>query len=345
MAKRSRRSQPNLSEAETLPTEQLVEPFDQADLITEIQETAQKLVRDQATRGDCKLISRALKELRYAFKVFKPLRKQRKVTVFGSARTAASHPAFIAAEKFGKLMAAEGWFVVTGAGNGIMEAGHRGAGADMSIGLNILLPFEQEANTVVREPLLINLKYFFTRKLLFVKEVHAVALFPGGFGTMDEGFETLTLVQTGKRDPMPIVLVDEPGGTYWRKFHDFVVEELLNRALISPADMSLFRVTDSVEEAVEEIMQFYSVYHSLRYVRKQLVLRLNNPVSDAQLEQLNTQFADITEAGRITRSDPLPQEADDAHIAHLPRLVFQFNRRDFGRLREMIDVINTFDGR
>lgn len=330
-----------LSESIVMPTEQTVEPYDQAALIEDIKRSADKLARDQASRGDVKLLARALKELRYAFKIFKPFRLNRKITVFGSARTPPHEPVFQSAIEFGRKMAGDGWMVVTGAGGGIMEAGHIGAGKAMSIGVNIILPFEQDANPVIlNDEKLIHLKYFFTRKLLFVKEVHAIALFPGGFGTQDEGFETLTLVQTGKRDLMPIVLVDEPGGGYWKGWEKFVIEQLLDRRLISPADMSLFRITESVEEAHREILHFYSVYHSMRYVKRDLVFRLNQEPSDELLDRLNTEFADIIESGKIVRSSALPLEVDDAHLQDLPRLVFRFNRHGFGRLRQMVDVIN-----
>jgi uncharacterized protein (TIGR00730 family) len=337
------RSRPDLSETDVLSAAQSVE-FDLTSpdaRVLEIKETADKLVRDQATRGDLKIISRALKELRYAFKVFKPYRLHRKITVFGSARTPPEHPAYRMAVDFGRRMAQEGWMVVTGGGGGIMEAGHEGAGRDMSFGLNIVLPFEQEANPVIsQDSKLINFKYFFTRKLLFVKEVHAIALFPGGFGTLDEGFETLTLVQTGKRDLMPIVCVDEPGDGYWLAWKTFIGKQLLDRGLISPADMSLFRIVDSVEAAAKEVLTFYSTYHSMRYVRRKLVLRLNTEPSDALLDRLNAEFADIIESGKIVKSPALPLESDDKHLHHLPRLVFNFNRRDIGRLRQMVDVIN-----
>lgn len=323
-----------------MPTEHFPEPSDTAQLIEEIKQSADKLARDHATRGDVKLLARALRELRYAFKVFKPFRLNRKVTIFGSARTLPAHPAFIEAVEFGRQMAAAGWMVVTGAGGGIMEAGHMGAGQAMSIGINIMLPFEQSANPIIMgDPKLVHLKYFFTRKLLFVKEVHAIALFPGGFGTQDEGFEVLTLVQTGKRDLMPIVLIDEPGGNYWTRWEEFIVEQLLEKELISPADMSLFRVVHSVAEAVAEIQKFYSVYHSMRYVREKLVFRLTQEPSPELLERLNTEFRDIIK-GRIERCSALPVESDDAHLADFPRLIFQFNRRDIGRLRQMVDVIN-----
>lgn len=343
MADQVPQSRPDLSETDVLSSSQSIEfePLGPDALVTEIKEVADKLVRDQTTRGDLKIILRALKELRYAFKVFKPFRLQRKVTMFGSARTPPDAPVYRLGQEFGRQMAERGWMVVTGGGAGIMEAGHAGAGREMSFGLNIMLPFEQEANPVIsHDDKLINFKYFFTRKLLFVKEVHAIALFPGGFGTQDEGFETLTLVQTGKRDLMPIVCVDEPGGTYWRKWREFVVQQLLDHKLISPADMSLFRCFESVDGAVDEIIRFYSVYHSMRYVRRKLVLRLNREPGEALLARLNEEFADIVESGKIVRSDALPLESDDPHLAQLPRLVFQFNRKDIGRLRQMVDVIN-----
>jgi uncharacterized protein (TIGR00730 family) len=341
MARKHRRVRPDVSETNVLATEQEGELDRTQLLIDEIHETADKLVRDQATRGDLKIISRALKEFRYAFKVFKPFRRQRKVTVFGSARMTPDHPAYLQAVEFGRRMAAEGWFVVTGAGGGIMEAGHVGAGRDWSIGLNIMLPFEQVANPVIEgDKKLINLKYFFTRKLLFVKEVHGIVLFPGGFGTQDECFETLTLVQTGKRDLMPIVCVDQPGGRYWKNWLEYVKEHLLGDGLISPSDLSLFKVTDDVEEALDEVIGFYSVYHSMRYVRDRLYLRLHQDPPDELLDRLNTEYADIVERGRIERAAAHPFEADDEHLADLPRLAFNFNRREIGRLRQMVDLIN-----
>lgn len=325
----------------SLPTGDQDVSLDRLTLINEIKETADKLGRDQATRGDLKILSRVLRELRYAFKVFTPYRLHRKVTVFGSARTKPDTMVYQHAVEFGRKMADAGWMVVTGAGGGIMEAGHVGAGKLRSMGVNIMLPFEQEPNYVInRDEKLIHLKYFFTRKLLFVKEVHAIVLFPGGFGTQDEGFETLTLIQTGKRDLMPVVCVDEPGGTYWSAWRQFIVDQLLNKGLISPADMSLFKVTSNVDEAVREVLGFYGVYNSQRYVKKKLVLRLHREPTDELIERLNDEFHSFVEAGRIEKSGPLPLEADEPHLEHLPRLVFQFNRRDIGRLRQMIDVIN-----
>lgn len=312
-----------------------------AALIAEIKETADKLNRDQASRGDLKILSRAMKELRYAFKVFTPYRNIKKVTVFGSARTPPSHPDFQASLEFGQQMAELGWMVVTGAGGGIMEGAHIGAGTAMSMGVNIMLPFEQEANPVINnDSKLVTFRYFFTRKLMFVKEVHAVVLFPGGFGTQDELFEVLTLVQTGKRDMMPIVCVDHPGGTYWSNWFEFVRQELLERELISPRDLSLVRLTDDVNVAVEEVVKFYSNYHSMRYIRDLLVLRVHKPVTDTLLTRLNDEFSGILLGGKIERTDTHSFEFEDADTRDLPRIGLRFNRRDAARLREMIDVIN-----
>jgi len=311
------------------------------DLIERIHQSADKLAQDDSTRGDLKILARTILELRYAFKVFTPYRSKRKVTVFGSARTRPDEPSYQQAVQLGRLMAASGWLVVTGAASGIMEAGHLGAGRENSMGLNIMLPFEQEANRVIADdPKLVHMKYFFTRKLMFVKECHAVCLLPGGFGTLDEGMEVLTLVQTGKRAMIPVVFLAAPGGDFWREFERFIREKLLARGMIAPSDMSLFRLTDDVEEAVAEILGFFRVYHSMRYVRDRLVLRLVRPIDDALLDAINGQFADIVVRGTIVQGGPLAEERDEPELAHLPRLVFHFNRYDFGRLRQLIDCLN-----
>ncbi len=324
---------------ETPPDER--QPVGVEQLVQQLKETADKLIRDHANRGDVKLLSTALKELRYAFKVLGPYRGRRKVTVFGSARLKADDPAYTQAVDFSRRMAEAGYMVITGAASGIMEAGHVGAGREHSIGVNILLPFEQSANSVIAGDIkLMHLKYFFTRKLLFVKEADAVALFPGGFGTLDEGFEVLTLVQTGKSHLFPIVMVDAPGGDYWKRLDGFIREVLLERGLISPADTSLFKVTDSVDEAVREVREFYRVYHSMRYVRGDLVLRLQHRLPEGLLRQINAEFADIVEAGTIEQTSALADEANDPQVAELPRLRFRFDRRNLGRLRMLIDLIN-----
>jgi uncharacterized protein (TIGR00730 family) len=311
------------------------------ELIQQIKETADKLVRDGASRGDVKLLSTALRELRYAFKVFRLYRHMRKVTIFGSARLPLDHPACRQAIAFSQRLSEAGYMVITGAAQGIMEAGHVGAGRAKSIGVNILLPFEQEANAVIAgDAKLMHLKYFFTRKLLFVKESDGIALFPGGFGTQDEGFEALTLVQTGKSHMFPIVMLDEPGGDYWRHWERFVRDLLLQRKLISESDMALFKVTDSVDEAVAEVLNFYRVYHSMRYVKGDLVLRLQRELSGEALEKIRTEYADIVRSGTFEQTRALPAEVGDEHIAHLPRLRFRFDRHNLGRLRMLIDTIN-----
>jgi uncharacterized protein (TIGR00730 family) len=309
--------------------------------VQQIKETADKLLRDHANRGDVKLLATALRELRYCFKVFAAYRDRRKVTVFGSARLPLEHPSCRQAIEFGQRMAQAGFMVVTGAAAGIMEAGHLGAGREHSIGVNILLPFEQSANTTIHgDTKLMHLKYFFTRKLLFVKESDAIALFPGGFGTLDEGFEVLTLVQTGKSHLFPIVFVEPPEENYWEQVVDFFRDVLLKRGLISPADRHLFRLTKSVEEAVGEIVQFYRVYHSMRYVRGDLALRLQHKLPAETLEQIRDEFKDIVKAGTFEQVDAVPGESGDTHLAHMPRLLFKFDRKNLGRLRQMVDMIN-----
>jgi len=316
-----------------------------ADLIQSIKESADKLASHHARRGDLKILSRILRELGYAFRVFTPYRSWRKVTMFGSARTSSDEPAYRQAVRFGRAMAEHGWLVVTGASSGIMEAGHVGAGREHSMGLNILLPFEHAANSVIAgDEKLVYMKYFFTRKLMFVKESHAMCLLPGGFGTLDEGLEVLTLLQTGKRDMVPVVLLDEPGGDYWSEFQRFVEKHLLGHGMIHRDDLSLFKRTDAIEEAVAEILRFFRVYHSMRYVRSNLVLRLNRPLDERLLDEINTQFADILTGGRFTQSGPLPEEKDEPDLAELPRLIFPFNRRALGRLRQLIDYLNRESG-
>jgi hypothetical protein len=312
-----------------------------SDLIDKIKESADKLERDGSSRGDLKLLSRALRELRYAFKVFSPYRRQRKVTVFGSARTPSDAPAYLQAVEFGRAMASHDWLVVTGAASGIMEAGHRGAGREHSMGLNIMLPFEQVANPVIMgDHKLVHMKYFFTRKLMFVKECDAVVCLPGGFGTLDEALEVLTLLQTGKRDMVPLVLLDAPGGTYWQSFHEFIVTNLLGREMISPEDLSLFVMTDKCDQAVEEILSFYRVYHSMRYVKHLVVFRLRRPLDPHLVADINRHFQDLLSEGKFEVREALVEEKDDPLLADFPRLVFHFNRRSLGRLRQLINCIN-----
>ena len=314
------------------------------DLIQVIKDYADKLADDRASRGDLKIISRALRELRYAFKVFAPYRHCRKVTIFGSARTPPTAPAYQHAVDFGRRMAQRGWMVVTGAAQGIMEAGLVGAGREHAMGINILLPFEQQANPVIAgDPKLVHMKYFFTRKLMFVKECDAVVCLPGGFGTLDEALEVLTLLQTGKRDLVPLVLLDEPGGRYWNSLRDFVRTHLLQPGLISPEDEYLYKLTDNLEDAVGEIIEFFHLYHSMRYVKELLVFRLRRELPDARLDAVRRDFADLLATGTFQQREALPDEQDEPALADLPRLVFAFNRRSHGRLRQLIDCLNRPD--
>ncbi|TVP98769.1 MAG: LOG family protein [Planctomycetaceae bacterium] len=306
-----------------------------------LRDTIQRLEADATARGDLKILSRTLRELRYAFKVFRPYRRRRKVTIFGSARTPSDHPDYLTTERFAREMAGHGWMIITGAGAGIMEAGHKGAGREASMGLNIMLPFEQFSNPYIHgDPKLVTLKYFFTRKLMFVKECSAVVCSPGGFGTLDETLETLTLLQTGKQTMMPVVLLDRPGGSYWKDLGQFFDRHLLSERLISPEDVRLYRITDSVEEAVAEILTFYRVYHSSRYVRNRLVFRLKQRLSDERLDQLQHQFSGLLVDGKFEQTGALDEESDERELAGLPRLSFHFDRRQLGGLRMLIDFIN-----
>jgi len=312
------------------------------ELIEELIVTALKMARDKMGTGDLKLMNRSLKELRYAAKIFAPYRDVRKVVVFGSARTAATEPEAQLAEEFCRQMVAHRYMVITGGGDGIMGAAQRGAGREHSFGLNIRLPFEQRANeTIHGDPKLMSFNYFFTRKLNFVKETQAVALFPGGFGTMDEGFELLTLMQTGKGRIMPVVLVDRPGGTYWKTWFAFLGEYLLKLGLVSECDFQLFKMTDSVDEAIADIAQFYRNYQSYRWVGQRLVFRLRQELTAASVVKLNADFTDLLAAGQIVAGSALPEEKNEPEIAALQRLILTPHRRNFGRFRQLIDAINV----
>ncbi len=313
-----------------------------ADLVADLIGAGLRLLDDQVDRRDVRVINSAVKELRYAAKVFAPYRGRRKVTVFGSARTKPGCAEYEQAVEFGKAIIKSGFMVITGGGEGAMGAVQRGAGRKNSFGLNIRLPFEQEPNIeIAGDKKLINFKYFFTRKLCFMKESDAIVLFPGGFGTHDEGFEALTLMQTGKAQPKPLVFVDCPRGTYWKTWWRFVEDQLLDRELISRDDLALFKVTDSVEEACDELKRFYWNYHSSRYSKEGLILRVQRPVTPALLNTLNDRFASIClNGGRFVASEPLPDEATETGLPPLYRILFPFNRTNYGRLRTVIDVIN-----
>ena len=299
-----------------------------------------KLHEDGAPVGDLKITNAALKELRYGFKVFAPYRDVRKVTVFGSARTSQTDPAAEAARQFGRRMVEAGWMVVTGAGAGIMGAAQEGAGAERSFGLNIRLPFEQEANPwIASDPKLITFKYFFTRKLFLVKEAHAFALFPGGFGTIDETFEALTLLQTGKSTIVPIVFVEAGPRPYWRTWDAWLRSTQVEGGFIAPDDLAFYRIVDSVEDAVREVEGFYRVFHSMRIVGDNLVFRLQRPLTSADLAEIQERFDDILK-GRVDQvSGPAPQELPE--FVDLPRLIIPFTRSSYSRLRLLIDFINA----
>jgi hypothetical protein len=291
---------------------------------------------------DLKIVNRAVKELRHAFRVFHDYRDRRKISIFGSARTASDDPNYQMAFQFSRRIVEEGFMVITGGADGIMRACQEGAGRENSFGVNIMLPFEQGPNaTIADDPKLVTFKYFFTRKLVFQKEANAIALFPGGFGTHDEGFEILTLAQTGKSDPQPIVCLQAPGCDYWDDWYNFVTRQLLNRRLINPEDLSLFKITTSVDDAIDEIRRFYRRFHSIRYVGRLLAIRLKTGISPEQVAGLHDTFGDLLSEGTFELRGPLPEELDEPDLRELPRLAFTSNRRSASRLRQLIDHLNA----
>lgn len=315
-------------------------PPEDANLVLDTLSTAIRLARDPISRLDRKIANTALKEMRYAFSVFGRYREFRKVSIFGSARTKKGDPEYLLARDFAAEVAARGWMVVTGAGPGIMEAGHEGAGGERSFGVNIRLPFEADPNPVIAgDQKLMNFKYFFTRKLMFIKEGDAFVLLPGGFGTLDEAFELLTLIQTGKHELQPIVLLDVPGGTFWEMFERFLRKELVTRGYIDESDLNLYMRTDDPVEAVDEVERFYRVYHSQRYVGNTLVLRLNAIPEAEVLTRLSGEFDDILD-GEIKVVETFPAEIRDDDVPHLPRVALEFDRIHAGRLRGLIDRLN-----
>jgi uncharacterized protein (TIGR00730 family) len=312
-----------------------------ADLVFEMMASAARLGLDRADRGDLKIANAALKEMRHAFHVFAPYRTSRKVAIFGSARTQPDDPLYVQTRDLAAAIAVRDWMVVTGAGPGIMEAGIDGAGPEQAFGVSIRLPFEAATTQFFEgDPKLVNFRYFFTRKLEFVKESHAFVLLPGGFGTLDEAFELLTLLQTGKAPPAPVVLLDVPGGTYWTTWLAFVVEELVKTGYINPDDLALVRTTDNVDTAVDEIVGFYANYHSLRFVEGRLVLRMHDVLTGDELAELNREFADIVVRGEMEVIGATSPEIADADHVDLARLAFWFDRRGWARLRMLVDRIN-----
>ncbi len=312
------------------------------ELIREMIIAALKAGQEDDDKADLKLMNTTLKEMRFTGKIFGPYSHVKKVTVFGSARTKPDAAAYRMAVQLGRELKAAGYMVITGGGPGIMQAVNEGAGAEHSFGVNIRLPFEQKANPIIHgNPRSITYKYFFNRKVAFLKEAHAVALFPGGFGTLDEAMETLTLVQTGKRDLMPLILIDPPGSTYWYHWLEFLKTELMAPGYISPEDFSLFDRVESTAEAVRRIDHFYRQFHSLRYVDDKLVIRMNRSLTPAAFEKIRDTFGNIlVPGGVIVLSEHLPEEENERDIIHLPRLVIDFSRQNFGRLRRLIDMMN-----
>jgi uncharacterized protein (TIGR00730 family) len=333
-----------------VPTEQLTALLDtigvtaNRDQLLDILRTVVRLASNPTDRLDLKIANAALKEMNEGFEVFAPYRHVPKITMFGSARTLPSDPLYVQARDLAALLAVHGWSTVTGAGPGIMAAGLEGAGPDHAFGINIRLPFEQDANQFIADnPKLVSMKYFFTRKVLLVKESFAYAVLPGGFGTLDEAFELLTLIQTGKAEPAPIVLLDVPGGSYWQGWERFVTEEVASRNLISPGDAALFTTADRVEDAAAEILGFYRNYHSLRWVGNTLVMRLQASPTPTEAEQLSAEFSDIVGGPIRILEGPLPAERRSDDFPDLARIAMHFDRISYARLRQLIDALNQLD--
>ncbi len=316
-------------------------PGECQEMLRQIFTTAAKLGKEHGDLGDFKLINTSLKELRHAVRIFVRHRQVRKAIIFGSARTGEDEPSYALAREVAELLVRENFMVISGAGGGIMEAANLGAGRENSFGINIKLPFEQKSNRYIEgDPKLMTFKYFFTRKLFFLKESDATVLLPGGFGTQDEAFENLTLFQTGKTLPRPIVLLEPEGSRYWEHWLKFVDSVLIRQGYISEDDRNLIQVTRSAREATKIISEYYRIYHSLRYVKGKTVLRLTRALAPTFIEQLNRDFADILTRGRIEASGALEEEVRNREYVDLPRLVFKFNKRDYGRLNQMIHSIN-----
>jgi hypothetical protein len=314
------------------------------DLAADVVASALKMLADVKDRGDARLIATAVRELRYSFRLFGPYDARRKVSIFGSARTPAGREEYRLAQELGRQLVAAGYMVITGAGPGIMQAGHEGATQEHSFGLNIRLPWEQAANPVILgDQKLITYRYFFTRKLMFIRQSDAIVLFPGGFGTLDEGYEALTLMQTGKSRVRPLLLVDRPGGTYWKSFDRYIREHLLGNGLISADDVQLYQMTDDPAHAVRLINRFYRNHHSARYVKDWFVIRVKRAPSPEALAGLNEDFADIMDpSGPLRVTAALPEEQEDGECPELPRVAFKFDRRHHGRLRQLMDALNNY---
>jgi len=312
-------------------------------LARQLVESALSLIDDQPTVLDLKIAGAALEEMREAFKMFAPFRDVPKVTIFGSARTQMADPLYMQARDVAAQLAGAGWMVVTGAGPGIMQAGMEGAGRDKSIGVSIRLPFEQGANPIISGDVkYVSMKYFFTRKLMLIKESRGFVCLPGGFGTLDETFELLTLTQTGKGLPVPIVFLDTPGDNYWETVHDFVGRQLVERGLVAATDTELYLVTDKCQEAVDEVIGFYRNYDSIRYVGHVIVMRLRQAPTDEQLASLNDRFGSFCAPGGIVRATPFEPERKENDKLDLSRITFTLSNHSSGVLREVINTVNSF---
>jgi uncharacterized protein (TIGR00730 family) len=330
----------------TTPTDELLDAMNlgrNRRLGGQLVESAFALLNDQPDILDLKIAGAALEEMREAFKMFAPFREVPKVTIFGSARTQMADPLYLQARDVAARLAAAGWMVVTGAGPGIMQAGMEGAGREKSIGVSIRLPFEQGANPVIAGDVkYVSMKYFFTRKLMLIKESKGFVCLPGGFGTLDETFELLTLTQTGKGLPVPIVFLDTPGDPYWEKVHDLIGRQLVERGLVSPADTELYLVTDDCQAAVDEVVGFYRNYDSIRYVGHLAVLRMKQAPTDAQLTSLNDRFGPLCTTGKIVRAAPFEPERKENDKLDLARIAFTFANHSYGNVRDLIDAVNSF---
>jgi hypothetical protein len=338
---RYRTGEPALDTAVATLLEQSASDLPNLDLVFELIASSLRLARDRADRGDLKIANAALKEMRYTFHVFAPYRAALKVAIFGSARTQPDDPLYSQTRAFAAAMAEQDWMVITGAGPGIMEAGLEGAGPERAFGVSIRLPFEASTSQFIAgDPKLVNFRYFFTRKLAFIKEADGFVLLPGGFGTLDEAFELLTLVQTGKAQPGPIVLLDVPGGTYWQSWARFVRSELMDRGYVGTHDLGLVKVTDDIEVAVDEVTGFFSNYHSQRFVDGRLVLRVREAPDETALAGLSEEFADIVSRGSLERIEATPAEIADDDNVDLDRIALWFDRHGWPRLRGLIDRLN-----
>ncbi len=313
-------------------------------LYREMLVTVMRMAQADRSRWDAKILLQTMREMEHAFSRLDQFKRRRKVTVFGSARTPIEDPLYAQARELGATLARYDMMVITGAGGGIMAAAHEGAGLDNSLGLNITLPFEQHANpTVDGTDNLLSFHFFFVRKLFFIKEADALVLCPGGFGTLDEALEVLTLIQTGKSPLVPVVLLDQPGGSFWKDALQFMSRQLVDNRYILPNDMRLMRLVEAPEEAAQEIADFYRNFHSSRRFKERFVMRLNHALSDATLDHLNENFTDLCLSGQFEQQPCCEQELDEPELQSLPRLSFVFNGRDHGRLRQLMDHINRPD--